>query len=261
VRAATPSSPIDLDVLREIVIEELALFGRPIAVGGLYLTVDPTDPNTTLGYGTWVAWGSGRVPVGFNALDSDFNLVEKESGAKTVAAAGSVAAPTISGSVANESAHTHNVTSNVAVADHGNHVHSGPADHASHTHTYTEVPNHVHGFTDLRGGTTGVAATNRAVTEGLDNSSTATGLKTANPDGGVGTGTTNGPSAALSHGNTGNPTSTLSHGVTNNAVASGAGSAHSHGAGTLAASAPAFTGTATSVLQPSIVCHIWKRTA
>jgi hypothetical protein len=40
-----------------------------------------------------------------------------------------------------------------------------------------------------------------------------------------------------------------------------AGSSHSHGAGTLAASAPAFTGSATSVVQPYIVVYMWKRTA
>ena len=73
------------------------------------------------------------------------------------------------------------------------------ADHASHTHTYTQVPNHVHGFTDLRGATTGGATTTRAVTEGSDTSSTATGLQTGNPVGGVATGTTNGPSATLTH--------------------------------------------------------------
>lgn len=76
------------------------------------------------------------------------------------------------------------------------HTHS---DHASHTHTYTQVPNHVHGFTDLRGATTGGVTTTRAVTESSDTSSTATGLKTANPDGGVATGTTAGPSATLTH--------------------------------------------------------------
>lgn len=86
-------------------------------------------------------------------------------------------------------------------ADHPALTHSGAAvaDHASHTHAYTEVPNHVHGFTDLRGATTGGATTNRAVTEGQDTSSGATGLKTANPDGGVASGTTQGPNAALSH--------------------------------------------------------------
>lgn len=33
--------------------------------------------------GTWVAWGAGRVPVGFNANDSDFSTSEKTGGIKT----------------------------------------------------------------------------------------------------------------------------------------------------------------------------------
>lgn len=73
------------------------------------------------------------------------------------------------------------------------------ADHASHTHTYTQVPNHVHGVsTILRTATTGGATTQ--VTNAQDTSSTAdTTRKTDNPDGGVATGTTAGPSASLSH--------------------------------------------------------------
>lgn len=73
------------------------------------------------------------------------------------------------------------------------------ADHASHTHTYTQVPNHVHGVsTILRTATTGGATTQ--VTNAQDTSSTADATrKTDNPDGGVATGTTAGPSAALAH--------------------------------------------------------------
>lgn len=32
---------------------------------------------------TWVAWGSGRVPVGVNASDTNFSTVEKTGGEKT----------------------------------------------------------------------------------------------------------------------------------------------------------------------------------
>jgi hypothetical protein len=39
------------------------------------------------------------------------------------------------------------------------------------------------------------------------------------------------------------------------------GSSHSHDVGTLAASAPSFVGSATSVVQPYLVVYIWKRTA
>lgn len=51
-------------------------------VGAIYMSTAQTNPATLFG-GTWVAWGSGRVPVGINAADSDFNTVEKTGGAKT----------------------------------------------------------------------------------------------------------------------------------------------------------------------------------
>lgn len=51
-------------------------------VGSIYMSVSSTNPSTLFG-GTWAAWGSGRVPVGINTSDSDFNTVEKTGGNKT----------------------------------------------------------------------------------------------------------------------------------------------------------------------------------
>jgi hypothetical protein len=210
--------------------------GEAFPVGAVFIAVVSTNPGTLLGYGTWSAFGAGKVLIGIDSGDTDFDTVEETGGAKTVASAGTVAAPTLSGSTAAEAAHTHSVTSNVTVAD-----------HASHTHTYTEVPNHVHlmtGFPTATGGSTGFTRDTS-----MSGTPANTALNTADPTGGVATGTTAGPSA------------TLTHTPTNNAVTSGAGSSHSHTAGTLAASAPAFTGSATSVVQPYIVAYFWKRTA
>ena len=52
-------------------------------VGAIYMSVRPTNPGTLFG-GTWTAWGSGRVPVGVNTSDTNFNTVEKTGGASTV---------------------------------------------------------------------------------------------------------------------------------------------------------------------------------
>ena len=52
-------------------------------VGSIYLSVNDTNPGTIFG-GTWTAWGTGRVPVGVNTGDSNFNTVEKTGGASTV---------------------------------------------------------------------------------------------------------------------------------------------------------------------------------
>ena len=50
-------------------------------VGSLYLNAtNSTNPATLLGFGTWVAFGSGRVPVGYDAANSNFNSAEKTGG-------------------------------------------------------------------------------------------------------------------------------------------------------------------------------------
>ena len=51
-------------------------------VGRIIFTEDSTNPGTYYG-GTWVAWGKGRVPVGVDPTDSDFNAAGKTVGAKT----------------------------------------------------------------------------------------------------------------------------------------------------------------------------------
>lgn len=83
-------------------------------VGSIYMSVNNTNPSAYFG-GTWVAWGSGRVPVGVNTSDSNFNTVEKTGGASTVTLTASQMPShthTFTGSSATTSsagAHTHNV--------------------------------------------------------------------------------------------------------------------------------------------------------
>lgn len=51
-------------------------------VGAIYMSVVSTSPATLFG-GTWAVWGTGRVPVGVNTADADFDTVEETGGAKT----------------------------------------------------------------------------------------------------------------------------------------------------------------------------------
>lgn len=51
-------------------------------VGSIYMSVNSTNPSTFFG-GTWVRWGNGRVPVGVDTSQTEFNTVEKQSGTKT----------------------------------------------------------------------------------------------------------------------------------------------------------------------------------
>lgn len=53
-------------------------------VGSVYMNAtNNTNPATLLGFGTWAAFGAGRVPVGFDGSQSEFNAAEKTGGAKT----------------------------------------------------------------------------------------------------------------------------------------------------------------------------------
>lgn len=52
-------------------------------VGAIYMSVNATDPGELFG-GRWKRWGSGRVPVGIDVMDEDFNTAEKTGGVKSV---------------------------------------------------------------------------------------------------------------------------------------------------------------------------------
>jgi hypothetical protein len=52
-------------------------------VGSIYMSVNNTNPSTWISGTTWTSWGTGRVPVGVDTNQSEFNTVEKTGGAKT----------------------------------------------------------------------------------------------------------------------------------------------------------------------------------
>jgi hypothetical protein len=53
-------------------------------VGSIYTNAtDSTNPAILLGFGTWVEFAQGRVSVGYDHADSDFNTVAKQGGAKS----------------------------------------------------------------------------------------------------------------------------------------------------------------------------------
>jgi hypothetical protein len=52
-------------------------------IGSIYINAtNATNPGTLLGFGTWVAFGAGRVMVGFNAADPLFDSAEETGGSK-----------------------------------------------------------------------------------------------------------------------------------------------------------------------------------
>ena len=57
---------------------------RKHPIGSLEFNVSGTNPSVYLGFGTWELWGAGRVPVGVDVTQDEFNTVEKTGGDKTV---------------------------------------------------------------------------------------------------------------------------------------------------------------------------------
>jgi hypothetical protein len=50
-------------------------------VGSIYTNAtNATNPATLLGFGTWSAFGAGRVPVGYDSTNTNFNAAEKTGG-------------------------------------------------------------------------------------------------------------------------------------------------------------------------------------
>jgi microcystin-dependent protein len=111
-------------------------------VGSLYFTTENVNPGTWMPETTWVAWGSGQVPVGVNTGDTDFNIVEKTGGKKK---------------------HT------LTVAEIP--VHSHPV--SAHTHPYT---NGTGSLTNIRSANTGYPVGSGVFQESMKNGNAGTAI-------------------------------------------------------------------------------------
>lgn len=135
-------------------------------VGAIYMSVNSTNPSTLFG-GTWVEWGQGKVPVGFNINETEFNESEKTGGEKThtlsineIPSHGhSVSIPS-SGSctISSSGGHSHTITSyyksdvtrnggsqrmGTSTDNTGSRTNGATIAANTGTHTHT-VPNHTH---------------------------------------------------------------------------------------------------------------------
>ena len=62
---------------------ETVLNGLNWPIGSIFISVVATNPATLLGFGTWVAFGSGKTLIGIDSSDTDFDTAEETGGAKT----------------------------------------------------------------------------------------------------------------------------------------------------------------------------------
>jgi hypothetical protein len=78
-------------------------------VGSIYINAtSSTNPGTLLGFGTWEAFGAGRMIVGLDASDASFDTAEETGGSKDAIVVSHTHTAT-STSVVTDSGHTHNI--------------------------------------------------------------------------------------------------------------------------------------------------------
>lgn len=94
-------------------------------IGSIYISTTSTDPGTIFG-GTWVQWGQGRVPVGVDTENSNFNTVEKQGGEQSHSLTVSeIPSHTHSFSATTGSSGSHQHSFSATTGSNGKHQHSG----------------------------------------------------------------------------------------------------------------------------------------
>jgi hypothetical protein len=205
------------------------IFNMVYPVGSIYISVNNANPSTFFG-GTWVSWGSGRVPVGVDADDTDFDTVDETGGAKShsYTPSGSNAAVTLTAAQSGCPQHNHSMKL---------HTHRIPSlsgtatSNGEHTHELTKIQSY--GF-----GSSGSGFTAKINASYGDNGEFSTNSSGAH---------------AHSVTTVANTTGSPSDNQTDKNAGSNATASHNH----------TFTGIASiqSHLQPYITCYMWKRTA
>ena len=117
-------------------------------VGSIYMNATvATNPATLLGFGTWAAFGAGKVPVGIDTGDTDFDTIGETGGTKDAII------PThnhtaSSSSTSTDSGHTHSVARGLGASGSGGDallsgggVQSGSATAVITTETTTTIAN------------------------------------------------------------------------------------------------------------------------
>ena len=110
------TSPAHSDVLliedltanttKKVAVSDLLKVVYP--VGAIYISTVATNPNTLFGFGTWVAYATGRTLIGVDADQSEFATAGSTGGTKTHTL--STAEMPAHGHTVNDPGHTHSFT-------------------------------------------------------------------------------------------------------------------------------------------------------
>jgi microcystin-dependent protein len=204
------------------------IFATIYPVGSIYSNEsDATNPATLLGFGTWAAYGEGRVIVSFKTGDPSFGTIGATGGAQTVTL-----------STAQIPVHTH------SVSDTG-HVHSITDAGHGHANTFALVdPGHEHTIDDP-----GHTHTHNAVTDAGGAGALAVG-------GDFAAATINTASTGITEANLGSTGMSLTGGVSSNTTG-----VTVNNATTGITINNAGSGGSHENMPPYIVAYVWKRTA
>lgn len=127
---------------------------RVYPVGSIYMNAsNAANPASLFGFGTWVAFGAGRMPVGFNDADPLFNSAEEIGGSKDAV----VVSHTHTGSTTSEGEHNHLVGFVNATGIYNSAGGNGPNTSSPGNLQTTSTGGHSHSITT---NSTGVSAIN-----------------------------------------------------------------------------------------------------
>ena len=138
-------------------------------VGSIYINATvATNPGTLLGFGTWTAFGAGRVMVGFDSGNALFDTAEETGGVADATLpshthtgttdAGGSSTGSVTGGVATDFGPFSSATGVLALSDSvGNRPQGAAGTGSSRTATLT-IPTHQHTFTTASAGTSGTNA-------------------------------------------------------------------------------------------------------
>jgi microcystin-dependent protein len=103
------------------------IFNVVYPVGCIYESTSGTHPNTLFAGTTWSVFGQGKMLVGLDSGDTDFNQVNKTDGSKTVTL-----------TTDQIPSHNHSFSGSSGSAGSHNHTYSGTtSNHGGHSHNYT----------------------------------------------------------------------------------------------------------------------------
>jgi hypothetical protein len=121
-------------------------------VGTIYTAVVSTNPGTLLGFGTWTAFGTGRVLVGIDTSDAGLATAEQTGGSKN----------------AINVSHTHTATSTVTDPTHSHAASSGNflTETGSGSYAYGGTGANISVVTNTATASTGITVATTNSTEG-----------------------------------------------------------------------------------------------